>query len=60
MFVCFAPSQQGSVEYAELNHDANQQGENSVQDDHTDQTDNSVDNNMADNGECEHDTTPDS
>lgn len=45
-------SQQGSVEYAELNHDNDQHG------DHTVLADNSVDNNMADQGECECDTTP--
>lgn len=53
--------QQGSVEYAELNHDSDQQGDH---DDHTEPADNGVDNNMSDHGECdhgecEHDTAPD-
>ncbi|XP_070779292.1 platelet endothelial cell adhesion molecule isoform X2 [Enoplosus armatus] len=44
----------GSVEYAQLNHDANHHGnhgDHSVQDDHTDEIDNSVDSNTADLGE---------
>lgn len=53
-FVCSPSSQQGSVEYAQLNHDADHHGDHSVQDDKAGETDNT-----ADQGECEHDPAPD-
>lgn len=59
---CFAPSQQGSVEYAQLNHDADHHsdhGNHGHHSDHTDEIDSSVDNNTADHGEWKHDPMPD-
>eukprot|EP00066_Takifugu_rubripes_P012824 XP_011602090.1 PREDICTED: platelet endothelial cell adhesion molecule-like isoform X1 [Takifugu rubripes] len=47
---------EGSVEYAELNHDCDQQGDHG---DHTVPAEHSVDNNMSDHRECDHDTAPD-
>lgn len=47
---------EGSVEYAELNHDCDQQGGHG---DHTVPAEHSVDNNMSDHRECDHDTAPD-
>lgn len=44
LFLSFVPYQQASVEYAQLNHDANEPGGHSVQDEHSDETDNTADN----------------
>ena len=55
--ISFFPSQQGSVEYAQLNHDADHHndhgnhGNHSVQDDHLDEIDNSAVTDTADHGE---------
>lgn len=57
----FVSSQQTSVEYAQLNHDANHYSEHSehgnfsVQDEHVDTIDNSVDTSTADHGEWKYD-----
>lgn len=51
------PSRQGSVEYAQLNHDADHHsdhgyhGDHSTQDDHIDEIDSSVDNNTVTMGD---------
>lgn len=43
LFLSFVRYQQASVEYAQLNHDANEPGDHSVQDEHSDETDNTAD-----------------
>lgn len=55
-FVCNPASQQGSVEYAQLNHDADHHGDHGVPDDEAAGT---TTDGGADQRECEHDQAPD-